>query len=932
MAKSFREFLKGVLLRGETSDPSDNREGSIWVNSSSTRLKMYLQAAIRTIVSEDQTQTLTNKTLSGNTASNLVNGSGTININSSGTITVPNGTDILVGKATTDTLTNKTIDGDDNTVQDLALTALKTNITDASKFIVRDASGIPVSNTKAVPSGVVVGDTDTQTLTNKTLTSPVINTPTGITKSDVGLGNVDNTSDATKNSAIATLTNKTIDGDDNTVQDLPLTALKTNITDASKFIVRDASGIPVSNTKDVPTGAVVGTSDTQTLSNKTFSDAPILAEIATPSTPSSGFGKIYFKSDGFLYQLNDDGTETKVGAGAGGINYITNSDLESNVTGYVAYADAAGVAPVDGTGGSPTVTATRSTSSPLRGTASLLLTKDAANRQGEGISYDFTIAAADKAKVLQISFEYAIASGTYVDDDVRIYVYDVTNATLIYPAPYLLKNHTLAAEKFGLEFQTSSSSTSYRLIFHVASTSASAYTLKFDTISVGPQAKLYGSPITDWVTTPVPSSAITNLTTDGYQWRRVGDSVEVQFSGTFTGASSLLNLTPAQLLPNGISIDATKIAAFVAGANNDAAPVGMHEALDVTGNGYRGIVTYNKTSNVFNLFNAGTDTALFTPASGDGIAIRIIVPILGWGSQVIMSNDASTRVVAAFYTGTATGTISGADNNVTYGTKTSDTHNAYSSGTYTIPVTGFYNISASVEATATSTTYFLMQIAVNGTIIAKNGYRGVSTSASILPQVNAESIYLRAGDLVTIKSNTNGTGGTYSTDFGGVTTNYFSINQCQGPSQIMASESVSAKYRSTVANNLVTDTIIDFATKDWDSHGAVTTGASWKFTAPISGEYEVNVNYFLAGGTAAAIGNFVGATLRKNGAGSGDFIAGDYVRTTSSITKKFNGSASIKLLAGEYIDLRGYNDTGQTHAAQTTAGLNYIEIKRVGNY
>jgi hypothetical protein len=47
-------------------------------------------------------------------------------------------------------------------------------------------------------TGSVVGTTDTQTLTNKTLTSPVINTPTGITKSDVGLANVDNTSDADK--------------------------------------------------------------------------------------------------------------------------------------------------------------------------------------------------------------------------------------------------------------------------------------------------------------------------------------------------------------------------------------------------------------------------------------------------------------------------------------------------------------------------------------------------------------------------------------------------------------------------------------------------------------------------------------------------------------------------------------------------------------
>jgi hypothetical protein len=46
----------------------------------------------------------------------------------------------------------------------------------------------------------------TSTLTNKTLTSPVINTPTGITKSDVGLANVDNTTDAGKPISTATQT------------------------------------------------------------------------------------------------------------------------------------------------------------------------------------------------------------------------------------------------------------------------------------------------------------------------------------------------------------------------------------------------------------------------------------------------------------------------------------------------------------------------------------------------------------------------------------------------------------------------------------------------------------------------------------------------------------------------------------------------------
>lgn len=49
----------------------------------------------------------------------------------------------------------------------------------------------------------------TQTLTNKTLTSPIINTPTGIVKANVGLGNVDNTSDLLK--PVSTATNTALD-------------------------------------------------------------------------------------------------------------------------------------------------------------------------------------------------------------------------------------------------------------------------------------------------------------------------------------------------------------------------------------------------------------------------------------------------------------------------------------------------------------------------------------------------------------------------------------------------------------------------------------------------------------------------------------------------------------------------------------------------
>jgi hypothetical protein len=117
---------------------------------------------------------------------------------------------------------------------------------------------------------VLVSKTSTDTLTNKTLTSPVINTPTGIVKGDVGLGNVDNTSDSTKNAASVTLTNKTL------------------------------------------TAPIL--------------DQELFTEAAAPSTPASGKLAVYAKTDHKLYKKDSNGIESAVGSGSGSgqKNYIPN--------------------------------------------------------------------------------------------------------------------------------------------------------------------------------------------------------------------------------------------------------------------------------------------------------------------------------------------------------------------------------------------------------------------------------------------------------------------------------------------------------------------------------------------------------------------------------------------------------------------------------
>lgn len=127
--KSFRYFIKGIELRGEATNPTDNINGSLFYNSVDERLRGYLQGAVRNIVTDTQTQTLTNKTLSGNEASNFTN--------AGSTVTLPVATDTLVGKATTDTLTNKTIDanGTGNSISNLETADLAAGVLNISSTL-----------------------------------------------------------------------------------------------------------------------------------------------------------------------------------------------------------------------------------------------------------------------------------------------------------------------------------------------------------------------------------------------------------------------------------------------------------------------------------------------------------------------------------------------------------------------------------------------------------------------------------------------------------------------------------------------------------------------------------------------------------------------------------------------------------------------------
>ncbi|NCX93090.1 MAG: hypothetical protein EBX40_00220 [Gammaproteobacteria bacterium] len=664
------------------------------------------------------------------------------------------------------------------------------------------------------------------------------------------------------------------------------------------------------------------TADSTTSGVLTQDKESVLKEIATPATPSSGYGKIYFKADGKLYQLNDAGIETQVGTGSGsggGTNFITNgSASDNNTTGWGTYADAAGASPVDGAGGTPNVTISTSASSPLIGTYSFLMVKDAVNRQGQGWEYDFTIDSAYKAKVLQIDFEYLVSSGTFTagtssaDSDVTVWIYDVTNSVVIQPSAYkLLSNSSTLSTRHSATFQSASNSTSYRLIFHVSTTSASAYTLKVDGISVSPEQYVYGTPVTDWQAYTPTFTGFGTVSTQTFWWRRNGDTIQIK--GRFAAGTS--TATEARIsLPFSLVSDSSKV-------NGTAEVCGIAQPSDVNSSTTGGIgATFNvliEPSLGYVTFAARTSTnggltklnANTIATGGTSLSLFAQLPVTGWSSSVQTSDASDTRIVDFVgYVSTNQGPLTANTTNINLAT-IKDSHGAWTGSTFVVPVAGDYFISGMMVQTAS--TSGIINIYVNGSSTAILGnFLSTQTlfgSGTLLPN-------LKTGDVVSFRSDST------NTIQGPNLTYRVCISRLSGPSAIAASETVASKYWASANGTSNTSTPVNFDSKVYDTHSAVTTGASWRFTAPISGKYSIKV--FMANSAAITSGY---TYIYKNGT---QLEGMNYIVST---TASMSSSSTVELNAGEYFDIRQGASYPWLGNASRSGGGCFIEIERVGN-
>ncbi len=399
----------------------------------------------------------------------------------------------------------------------------------------------------------------------------------------------------------------------------------------------------------------------------------------------------------FIYQFTDNSITPSGGTApiVSIVNHLSDTDahFETGSPTWDEYQDAAAAIPVDGTSGSPTVSAATNTSSPRRGSTDWKLTKDAADRQGEGWSVDFTTDIQDKTSTLQnISFDYSFTAN-YVINDAAVFVYDVTNANLITPNVSGID----ASGRFNAHFNAATGSTSYRLIIHVATTNASAWDIQIDNVRVGPTSLAFGSVDTDWEAwTPTNTQGFGTISSSDLEWRRSGPDMQIR--GSFTAGTT--NSSEGQIeLPNseviaGLSTTITNSGTWIRSAA-------------VTANG--GMILATKGDTYLNFGDdftfSGSSTSAAVPTAGNSLVgaetvyIHASLPIEGWEIQSgdVVSQAFPENVHSAKITNTGSAAISSQSDEINPAIASV---NRTGAGVVVITLTsGFYTVTPSVTAT-----------------------------------------------------------------------------------------------------------------------------------------------------------------------------------------------------------------------------------------